>query len=241
MRRLIILVNVDAKHLDWTAAVYLAQDQVGIEEILKGFDLHTDNQRVFGLSSRLLAKKFLFRIIFGGTAFSFYKDSEFADANLNLGEWEDVIEKFYRKYKGIYDWHQRLIKEATTTKQLSIPTGRKWEFEMKHNYKGELEWPITTIKNYVVQGLEADLMMLTRVSLYNRIKHDKEVLMINSVHDSILIDCPDSKVDWVCQTIKSVFDDVPKNFKRLWKQEFNLPYRGEIQIGKDWKNMQEYA
>lgn len=82
-------------------------------------------------------------------------------------------------------------------------------------------------------------MMLTRVSLFNRIKHDKEVLMVNSVHDSILIDCPESKVDWVCQTIAAVFRDVPKNFKRLWKQEFNLPYRGEICIGNDWMNMEE--
>ena len=236
-----MLVNVDVKYLDWLAAAYLSQDLVAIREIKEGFDLHSDNQKTFGLSSRLLAKKFLFRIIFGGTAFSFYKDSEFAEANMNLAEWEAVIEKFYRKYKGIHEWHERLVKEATTTKQLSIPTGRSWKFEMKRTKKGDLEWPVTTIKNYVVQGLEADLMMLTRVSLFNRIKHDKEILMINSVHDSILIDCPDSKVNWVCKTITSVFEDVPKNFKRLWKQEFNLPYRGEISYGKDWKNMQEVS
>lgn len=194
---------------------------------------------MFELASRLLAKKFLFRIIFGGTAFSFYKDSEFADANLNLDEWERVIEKFYKKYKGIYAWHQRLIKTATTTKTLTIPTGRSWKFEMLKNKRGELEWPITTIKNYVVQGLEADLMMLTRVSLFNRVKHDPEILLINSVHDSILVDCPDSKVEFVCETIAAVFRDVPANFQRLWKVPFNLPYRGEVCVGKDWKDMKE--
>lgn len=56
------LINVDAKHLDWTTAVYLSQDEVGIREIKEGFDLHTDNQKVFGLPSRLIAKIFLFRI-----------------------------------------------------------------------------------------------------------------------------------------------------------------------------------
>lgn len=145
-----MLVNIDASHLDWTCAVYLAQDQVAIDEILNKKDIHTDNQRAFGLPSRLISKVFLFRIIFGGTAFSFYKDSDFEDANLNLAEWEAVIEKFYRKYKGIHEWHKRIIKEATTTKQLSIPTGRSWKFEMKHNKRGELEWPVTQIKNYVV-------------------------------------------------------------------------------------------
>jgi len=210
-----------------------------MQEIRKGFDLHTDNQHKFGLPSRLIAKVFLFRIIFGGSAPGFARDPDFDECKFSVKDWEAVVEKFYRKYKGIYDWHQRLIKEATTTKQLKIPTGRAWNFSLVKNYRGELEWPVTTIKNYVVQGLEADLMMLTRVSLFNRIKHDKEVLMINSVHDSILIDCPDSKVDWVCETISSVFRDVPKNFEKLWKVPFNLPYRGEIQVGKDWKNMKD--
>lgn len=210
---------------------------MGLEEIRRGFDLHTDNQRAFGLPSRLIAKIFLFRIIFGGTAFSFYKDPDFDEAKYSLAQWEGVIEKFYSKYKGIHAWHQRIVKEATTKKKLSIPTGRSWKFEMVKNYKGELEWPITQIKNYIVQGLEADMMMLTRVSLFNRIKHDKEVLMINSVHDSILIDCPTEKVEWVCETIASVFRDVPTNFERLWKVKFNIPFRGECMVGMDYENM----
>ena len=57
-----MLVNVDAKYLDWLAATYLSQDSVAIEEIWSGFDLHTDNQKAFGLPSRLIAKVFLFRI-----------------------------------------------------------------------------------------------------------------------------------------------------------------------------------
>ena len=233
----VILINVDARYLDWVCAVFLAQDEVGIEEIRRGFDLHTDNKEKFGLPSRLIAKVFLFRLIFGGTAGGFAYDADFDECKFTVKQWEEVIEKFYRKYKGIHSWHQRIVKEATTKKKLSIPTGRSWKFEMVKNRKGELEWPITQIKNYIVQGLEADMMMLTRVTLYNRIKHDPEVLMINSVHDSILIDCPTEKVDWVCKIIASSFKDVPANFERLWKVPFNIPFRGEIQVGMDYENL----
>jgi DNA polymerase I-like protein with 3'-5' exonuclease and polymerase domains len=83
------------------------------------------------------------------------------------------------------------------------------------------------------------MMMLTRVSLFNRIKHDPTVLMINSVHDSILIDCPTDKVEWVCETIASVFRDVPKNFERLWKVPFNIPFRGEIGTGMNYEDLVE--
>lgn len=232
-----MLVNVDAKYLDWLAAAYLSQDSVAMQEIWSGFDLHTDNQKVFGLPSRLIAKVFLFRIIFGGSAYSFAKDPDFDECKFNVKQWEGVIERFYRKYKGVHKWHQTIIREATTKGFLVIPTGRRWDFEMVKNYKGELEWPITKIKNFVVQGLEADLMTIARVSLYNRIKNDRNLLIINTVHDSIILDVPKDMVEYTVKTIASVFRDVPKNFERLFGQEFNLPFRGEIQIGMDWKNM----
>lgn len=234
-----MLVNVDAKHLDWTAAVFLAQDEVGIQEIQSGFDLHTDNKEKFGLPSRLIAKVFLFRIIFGGSAYSFANDIEFADCKLNEKQWNEVIDKFYSKYKGVAKWHRDIVKQVVETGVLTIPTGRSFTFEPKRNWKGEMEWPITTIKNYPVQGLEADLMMITRISLYNRLKQYPKVKFVNSVHDSILVDCPDNDVGTVVRVIYEVFRDVPLNFERIFKVKFNIPYRGEVQVGKDYKKMEE--
>jgi len=234
-----MLVNIDVKYLDWVAAVYLAQDKIGIEEIKAGFDLHDDNRVTFGLPSRLIAKVFLFRIIFGGSAYSFAKDPDFAEVKFSVKQWEGVIDKFYSKYKGIHAWHIEIVRTATTKGILTIPTGRSWKFEMKRDWKGELEWPITTMKNYPVQGLEADLMMIVRVSLHNRLKHIKEILIINSVHDSVLVDCPDKHVAFVTRTMLEVFEDVPKNFEKLFGVKFNLPFRGEIEIGKTWGTMEE--
>jgi len=234
-----MLVNVDARYLDWLAAIYLSQDEIGIKEITDDLDIHSDNQRTFVLPSRLIAKKFLFRIIFGGSAHSFNRDPEFKRCGLSLEEWEDVIYKFYRKYSGVHQWHEGLVRTATTTRRIEIPTGRSWDFAPRKNKFGELEWPITTIKNYPVQGLEADLMMIARVSLFNRIKHDRELLLINSVHDSILLDVPEEKVGYTVATIKEVFNDVPANFKKLFGKEFNLPFRGEVQVGRDWLNMEQ--
>ena len=239
-----MLVNVDSKHLDWTAAVYLAQDQVGIQEIVNNWDIHSDNQKVFQLPSRLIAKIFLFRIIFGGTAYSFANDNDFAECGFSEKEWEEVIERFYSKYKGIAAWHKRLVDEATEKGVLSIPTGRSWSYSPSRNKRGELVWPITKIKNYPVQGLEADLMAITRVSLFNRIKKHarySSILLISTVHDSILLDVPIELVPWVVDTIYSVFNDVPDNFEKLFGIKFNLPFRGEVKVGNDYLNMKEYS
>lgn len=234
-----MLINADAKQLDWVCAAYLAKDEVAIQEIKDGSDLHSCNQRAFGLPSRLIAKVFLFRIIFGGTAYSFAKDNDFAECKFSLNEWEGVIERFYRKYKGIKLWHEQLVRTATTTGFISIPTGRTWKFDPVRNFKGELQWPITSIKNYPVQGLEADLMSLARVSLYNRIKKYDDILLVNTVHDSLLLDVPKHRVDLAIEIIRGVFQDVPANFRKLFGVDFILPFRGEISIGDDWLNMEE--
>ena len=64
-----MLLNADAKQLEWICATYLSQDKVAIDEINNQVDQHADNQARFGLPSRLIAKTFVFRLIYGGSAF----------------------------------------------------------------------------------------------------------------------------------------------------------------------------
>ena len=66
-----MLLKVDAKALEWRVAVELSGDKVGLQEILDGVDNHADNQQRFGLPSRIIAKTYLFRLIYGGSAFSY--------------------------------------------------------------------------------------------------------------------------------------------------------------------------
>ena len=56
-----MLIEADAKQLEFLAAIYLSKDKVGYSEIIDGVDQHTDNQKRLDLPSRLLAKKFVFR------------------------------------------------------------------------------------------------------------------------------------------------------------------------------------
>jgi len=81
-------------------------------------------------------------------------------------------------------------------------------------------------------------MSIARVSAARRLAG--KVDFINSVHDSILVDSPNDIVYDVCSILEQVFKDIPKNFERLFKQEFSLPMTGEMKYGPNWKNMIEY-
>ena len=233
-----MLLQADAKQLEWVGASYLSQDQVAIDEIWKGTDMHSDNQKRFGLPSRLIAKTFVFRLIYGGSAWSYANDPNFKDVGKE-DFWENVIKEFYNKYKDLYQWHEEIFFKAKRDHKLVMPTGRTYFYEPEIKY-GQMKYPRTKILNYPVQGLGADLMAIARVSLRNRLKGRDGVKMVNTVHDSIILDF-DPKV-WdnisLVNIVDRCFEDVPKNFEKLFGVDFNLPMRVECQVGQTWGDME---
>ena len=236
-----MLVNIDVKGLEWVTVVWFAQDPVGMDEILKGVDQHTVNQEVFGLPERRIAKIFVFRLIYGGSKWAYALDPDFNWISKSAKYWQEVIDKFYEKYKGIQAQHALWVREAISTGQLVMPTGRVYRFEPYRNKRGELEWPRTQILNYPVQGTGHDIVTIARVSLFKRIKANEllasRVLFISTVHDSIILDCDftaDSDLFKVLvEIVRGVFNDIPDNFSRLFNANLNLPIQGEISIGKN--------
>ena len=181
-----MLLQADAKQLEWVGATYLSQDPKAIEEIWGQVDMHSDNQQRFNLPSRLIAKTFVFRLIYGGSAYSYANDPNFKDIG-NESFWQEVIDSFYSKYDGLKKWHDEIVFLAKRDKKLVMPTGRIYHYEPE--IRGDrVVYPRTRILNYPVQGLGADLMAIARVSLRNRLKDKKDIYLVNTVHDSIIID-----------------------------------------------------
>lgn len=231
-----MIVNADAKGLEWVVGSYLSRDKTAYKEIFAGVDMHSENQKLFKLPSRLIAKIFVFRLMYGGSAYSYANDPDFVGVSSSEKFWQKVIDSFYEKYKGFNDWHTQIVQEVTLTGQLEMPTGRIYTFD--RDYRGN--WPVTTIKNYPVQGLGADIMSIVRVSFMRRFKEQRiRGLLINTVHDSIETDVEPQEVDRVVKLFYDVFEDAPKNFERVFKVPFDLPLRCEVSVGPNRKDLEE--
>lgn len=238
-----MLINVDAKALEWVVINWLAQDPIGMEEIIDEIDVHSRNQDRFGLPERVIAKIFVFRLIYGGTEFSYANDPNFMGVSRSQKFWKEVIEKFYDKYKGIAKQHARWVSEATSSGRLIMPTGREYLFTPFPDSRGGLKWPRTKILNYPVQGLAADLISIARVSLRRRLdvldfSVRSNIKLVSTVHDSIVADVSDRDLlGTVSQIVERVFADLPTNFERIWGVPFNLPLRCEISWGSNLKDL----
>lgn len=223
-------------------AAQLSGDAVLQQEILDGEDIHGNNQRAFGLGEgkqgRLIAKIFKFRLIYGGSAYSYANDTDFRAVSTSVDFWQDVIDKYYSKYRGIADWHRQLDYEAKRDGRLTIPSGRYYPFGYEETKWG-LKWPDTKVKNYPVQGFGADLVKLARLEAAKRIKAGHHsALLVSTIHDSIVVDTPRENVYNIGKVLKESVEAVPKLCKDIWGYDFSLPLTAEIQAGMNKKDME---
>jgi len=236
-----MIIDADFRGLEWVTALYLSQDMVGIDELQdQTFNQLLDNKERLGLPSELVAKVFVFRLLFGGSADGYANDPDFRGISTTPKYWASVIDKFYDKYQGIGLWHTKLMQEVNSSGRLIMPTGRIYTFEPVLR-NGERVYPRTQVLNYPVQGLGADLMTIIRIGLHREIRRARLLsVLISTVHDSILIDALQKELDKVCELVYNVWDQLPSNFEKCFGVPFNVPCRTKIKYGPDWGNMEVY-
>lgn len=232
-----MLIQADASQLEWRVAVELSKDPTALVEILNKEDTHTKNQTAFELPSRLIAKIYLFRTIFRGSGWSFANDADFMHVSSSPKYWDLVNEKFYKKYAGLDKKHQEWAATVLRGEPIEGPLGRFWPVEMGRDRKGELKIPWTLLTNYPVQGTAADVMTIARISFWNRLrKAGIPVLLISSVHDSIVVDAPAIYKEQITSLFLAVFSDLPANIKKLFGYNWECPLVCEVKAGMCMKD-----
>lgn len=247
-----MLVNCDIKGLEVVVAAELSKDKVLCKEIVDGVDIHETNRDRFklgeGKPGRLIAKIFKFRLIYGGSAYSYAHDPDFTGVSSSEKFWQGIIDEYYDKYQGIKRWHANLIDEAIRTGQIEIPSGRI--FPIQPDYSKRNPWPHTIIKNYPVQGFGADLVMLARLEANKLLKKfivdagvtkNMTPVLISTIHDSLVADSPEKYVEQVGRILNNAVVAVPKICKQVFGYDFSLPMNSEVQYGPNKRDMKDLS
>lgn len=237
-----MLIKVDAAQLEWRVKVFLAQDQVAIAEILDPTrDIHQENKDLFVLPNRTVAKNFLYRMIFAdafgdkgfeGPAYAYANDPNFSPTSTSISFWAGVIERFFKKYDGIFKHSVSIIREGVETGYIHSPSGRAYPYRPYVGRNGTPDWPRTNMLNHIVQGLSADFMILARKYIY---KHWDTAygLLINTVHDDIEADCYNNVgtlYDVSC-LMENAFLAISSLAKTWFNIDLNVPMKGEVKLG----------
>jgi DNA polymerase-1 len=237
-------VNADIKGLEVVVAAELSGDKVLRQEIRDKVDIHDGNRQAFklgeGKAGRLIAKIFKFRLIYGGSAYSYAHDPDFMGVSTSEKFWQGVIDAYYEKYYGMRQWHNHIIEEVKRHGILTIPSGRYYQFVPKQGHNGP-RWPETTIKNYPVQGFGADLVMLARIEFFNRMRASGiEACLVQTIHDSLVVDTPTENCYTIGTMLKESIEAVPALCQKHFNYAFSLPMTSELSIGANKRDLKEF-
>ena len=220
------VMEADFAQLEFRTAAYLSQDGVAIEEVSTGFDVHSYTAKVISdagqPTSRQDAKAHTFAPLYGATGFG----RTSAEA--------EYYTHFTRKYKGVSEWHTRLAKEALNTRKITTPSGREFAFpDVYRKASGRISH-FTQIKNYPVQSFAtADIVPIALLHI-DKLLMGMQSCIVNTVHDSIVIDVHPDEESQVIKVIDETNDALPYLITQRWGVEFNVPLLLEAKIGPNW-------
>ena len=220
------VMEADFAQLEFRAAAFLSQDGGAIEEVSTGFDVHSYTAEVITNAgqptSRQDAKAHTFAPLYGATGFG-RSQAEAA-----------YYKHFNEKYTGVTAWHSRLAKEAVNTRRITTPSGRQFSFpDVIRKTNGTVSF-FTQIKNYPVQSFAtADIVPVALLHIDTLLK-DMRSCVVNSVHDSIVIDVHPDEQEQVINVIQSTNDALPSLITTRWGVVFNVPLLLEAKIGDNW-------
>jgi len=227
------IMEADMAQLEFRVAAFLAQDTTAIEEVSTGFDVHAYTAQVISDAgqpmSRQEAKAHTFAPLYGASGFGRSQ----AEAT--------YYQQFTTKYSGIAKWHEALAKEALNTGKITTPSGREFAFPdvVRRRFGGVTFF--TQIKNYPVQSFAtADIVPISLIYIDRLLTANRlHSCVVNSVHDSVVIDVHPDEKDKVLKVISTANDKLIAIVNRKWNIDFNVPLLLEAKIGPNWLDVKD--
>jgi DNA polymerase I-like protein with 3'-5' exonuclease and polymerase domains len=229
------VMEADFAQLEFRVAAFLSQDKTAIDEVATGFDVHSYTAKVISDAgqpiSRQDAKSHTFAPLYGASGFG-RTEAEAA-----------YYKQFTKKYSGIGKWHEALAKEALNTGKITTPSGREFAFPdvQRRRYGGVTYF--TQIKNYPVQSFAtADIVPISLIYIDKLLGvNQMHSCIVNTVHDSIVIDVHPNEKDKVLKVINRTNEMLTALVNKKWNIDFNVPLLLEAKIGPNWLDTKDVA
>jgi DNA polymerase I-like protein with 3'-5' exonuclease and polymerase domains len=224
------IIEADFAQLEFRTAAFLSNDTTAKNEIQTGFDVHSYTADIITEAgqpiTRQEAKAHTFAPLFGATGYGRTK----AEAA--------YYEHFIKKYAGISAWHTSLANEVMETGMVTTPTGRQFAFpDAKRRAYGGVTY-FTNIKNYPVQSLSTDIVQLTLLLLEQNMRTKKlHSVIVNSVHDSVVVDTYPNEEEIVLKLIKETEQQLKETLLLKFQVEFDVPLTIECKTGPNWMDV----
>lgn len=225
------LLGIDYSQIELRVLTEISKDENLIAAYERGEDLHSLTARkIFNLSEsenvtkeqRDIAKTINFSVIYGKTPFGLSQELKITPA-----EASEYINRYFEQYPKVKELEKEIVKFAEENGYVETLFKRKRiinDINSKNRMKKSQAERMAV--NTVIQGSAAEILKKVMIELYRVLKNEKGIKMLLQVHDELIFEIENEKVNF----FKEMIENIMRNFVKFK----NVKLEVNSAIGDDW-------
>lgn len=223
-----VFIEADYSQIEIRLAALMANEWRMLKAFAEGHDIHSEvAAAIFKIPVSEVTKEQRYRakrVVHGVNYGRGYK-SLAIEFGISDREARALIRMFFEAYPTLAEWRDNLVKEAYSKKYLATP------FKRRRYFYGFNESAIKTeVWAFLPQSAAADMMIRSLIVLKETLPPPARIVL--TVHDSILVECPEYMVPTIAAMMKSTME---APFGELGG--FSNPV--SVAVGKNWGELKE--
>ena len=230
-----VLLSVDYSQIDLRVLAHESQDPVLIQAFLDGGDIHTQTaSQVFGVmplmvtpEMRSSAKAINFGIIYGQGPMGLSES-----LGISLREAKEYIDNYFKTYHVVREWIDKNIALARQNGYVKTMLGHvRYLPEFNMGIGSMSSFAQRAAINTIVQGGSADIIKKAMLDVFNAY-HNSPVHMIMQVHDELIFELPQEKLQESATHIKQLMQNAVK---------LRVPLLVSAKAGPNWYELEKIS
>ncbi len=220
-------VSADYSQFELRLAAYLANDQELMDMFNKDVDVHTATAaQVYNREPEDITKNMRrdAKVINFGILYGMSPHGLSVATGMTMAQAKTFIDKYFDLRKPILEYMDNLKDQARKDGYVETLFGRRRPMPDIHSSNFMVRQAAERAAiNMPIQGTEADLMKMAMIAVQDKLDDDCNQLL--QIHDSIMVECPESKAKDVAKLLKETMENIHK-----------LPVKLTVDtsIGKNW-------
>jgi uracil-DNA glycosylase family 4 len=224
-----VLLAADYSQAEMRVMAFLSGDDYLMEQFRLGNDLHTAaGQRMFKTEKptkeqRMIAKMFNFGLIYGRSAYSVA-----VQLHIPIDEAQAQLDAFFALMPKAKEWIDNTRTFVREHGYVETPFGRRRHFGLitDDTWKNVQNEAI----NFPVQSTSSDVTLSAMLRIGDMMQGHAHPLLM--VHDSIIVEVPEDRIDWAREIVTEVMISEPRRLLGC-----KVPFAVDLDVGHSWADI----
>lgn len=223
------IVAADYSQIELRIMAHLANDEGMLKAFAEGKDIHRSTaSEIFGVpldevtgEQRRNAKAINFGLIYGMSEFGLSNQ-----LGISRADAKQYMEAYFNRYPNVLQFMTDIKAKAAEKGYVETLLGRRLYLpEIKSSNAMRRKAAERVAINAPMQGTAADIIKIAMIGIDRVIQHSDEIKMIMQVHDELVFEVKEDKVEHYSAVIKAEME------KAI---QLNVPLISEVGIGDNW-------